>query len=108
MEVSQNIPIYSYSVTLAYNGISIIVFFKAPDLKCIFYDTWSSDIFLGTSSTCICVSVSPTFATKNKYILRPARLPKPKFKQICHIIMDFYHVLCLNGKSWSCGHPVGG
>ena len=42
--------------------------------------------FLGT---CICVSVSPTFATKNKLILRPARLPKPKFKQICHIIMDF-------------------
>ena len=26
--------------------------FKTPDLECIFYDTWSSDIFLGTSSIC--------------------------------------------------------
>ena len=25
MEVSQNIPIFTYSVTLAYNGISIII-----------------------------------------------------------------------------------
>ena len=24
--------------------------FKAPALECIFYNTWSSDIFLGTSS----------------------------------------------------------
>ena len=31
-------------------GISIIIFFKAPALECIFYDTWSLDIFWGTSS----------------------------------------------------------
>ena len=41
MAVSQNIPIYSYSVTLAYNGISIIIYLKTPALECIFSDTWS-------------------------------------------------------------------
>ena len=38
-------------MTLAYNGISIIVFFKAPALECIFYDNWCLHIFLGTSSS---------------------------------------------------------
>ena len=51
MEVSQNIPIYSYSVTLAYNGISIIIYLKTPALECIFSDTWSWSIFSDTSSS---------------------------------------------------------
>ena len=38
------------------------------------------------------MSVSPTFATKKTLIFRPARLPKPKTKQICHIIRDFFPV----------------
>ena len=53
MEVPQKIPISAFSATLAYNGISITIFFKAPALVHIFYDTWSEDIFLGTSSTLI-------------------------------------------------------
>ena len=32
MAVSQNIPIYSYSVTLAYIGIYIIIYLKTPAL----------------------------------------------------------------------------
>ena len=39
MEVSQNITIYTYSVTLAYNGISIITYLKTPALECIFVET---------------------------------------------------------------------
>ena len=34
----------SENTTLAYNGISIRIYFKAPALECIFYDTWSTDI----------------------------------------------------------------
>ena len=30
IEVSQNIPIYTHSVTLAYHGIFIIIYLKAP------------------------------------------------------------------------------
>ena len=41
MEVPKNIPIYTYSGTLAYNGISIIIYLKTPALECIFSDTWS-------------------------------------------------------------------
>ena len=50
MEVPQKMLIQTFSVTLAYYVNSIIVFFKAPALKCIFYDTWSSDIFSGCLS----------------------------------------------------------
>ena len=50
MEVSPKIPIYTFLATLAYNGISIIAFLKAPDLECIFGDTWLTGIFGGTSS----------------------------------------------------------
>ena len=41
MEVSQNISIYSYSVTLAYNGITIRIYLKTHTLECIFSHTWS-------------------------------------------------------------------
>ena len=41
LEVSQNIPIYKYSVTLAYNGISLIIYLKTPALECMLRDTWS-------------------------------------------------------------------
>ena len=41
MEVPQKISIYAFSVALAYNGISILIFLKAPDIKCIFRGTWS-------------------------------------------------------------------
>ena len=51
MEVSPKIPIYTFLATLAYNGISIIAFLKAPALECIFGDTWLTGIFGGTSST---------------------------------------------------------
>ena len=51
MEVPQKILIWTFFATLAYNGNCIIVFFKAPALECTFYDTLSSDIFLGTFST---------------------------------------------------------
>ena len=51
MEVPHKILIQTISVTLAYDGISITIFFKAPALECILYDTWSSDIFQGTYST---------------------------------------------------------
>ena len=50
MEVSENIPIHTYSVTLAYNGISILIYLKTSALECIFRDTWSSSIFIDTSS----------------------------------------------------------
>ena len=49
-EVSQNIPIYTYSATLAYNRIYILLYLKTPALECIFRDTWSSSIFIDTSS----------------------------------------------------------
>ena len=39
MEVPQKIRIYTFSVTLAYNGISITIFVTAPALECIFYAT---------------------------------------------------------------------
>ena len=51
MEMPQKIPIYTFSATLGHNGISILIFFKAPVLECIISGTWSSDIFFGTSST---------------------------------------------------------
>ena len=51
MEVSPKIPIYTFLATLAYNGISIIAFLKAPASECIFGDTWLTGIFGGTSST---------------------------------------------------------
>ena len=41
MEVSLKIPNFLFSVALAYNGISIIIFLKAPDLECNFRGTWS-------------------------------------------------------------------
>ena len=41
MEVPQKILIYTFSVALSYNGISIIIFLKAPDLECIFRGNWS-------------------------------------------------------------------
>ena len=37
MEVPQKIQFFTFSATIAYNGISIIIFFKAPALECIFY-----------------------------------------------------------------------
>ena len=49
MKVSQNIPIYTYSTTLAYNLILILIYLKTPALECIFRDTWSWNIF--SSST---------------------------------------------------------
>ena len=36
MEVPHKILIYTFSATLAYNGISITIVFKAPALECIF------------------------------------------------------------------------
>ena len=36
MEVPQKIPFYTFSTTLVFNGIFIIVFFKASALECIF------------------------------------------------------------------------
>ena len=39
MEVPHKILILSFSATLAYNGNPIIIFFKAPALECIFYNT---------------------------------------------------------------------
>ena len=51
MEVWQNIPINAYSVTLVFNGISIMRYLKTPALECIFRDTWSWSIFIDTSST---------------------------------------------------------
>ena len=38
MVVSQNMPIYTYSLTLAHNGIFIKLYLKAPALECIFRD----------------------------------------------------------------------
>ena len=35
MEVSLKLPNFRFSVALAYNGISIIIFSKAPDIECI-------------------------------------------------------------------------
>ena len=37
MEVPKKIV--TFSATLVYNENFIIIFFKAPDLECIFYDT---------------------------------------------------------------------
>ena len=51
-------------------------------IQCVLYAD-----FLGT---CICLPVSSTFATKNTYIFRPARLPKPKIKQICQDYQGFF------------------
>ena len=51
MEVSQNISLYTYSVTLAYNMISIMIYLKTPVLQSIFKNTWSWSIFIDTSST---------------------------------------------------------
>ena len=53
MEVSQNIPIYWYSVTVDYNGIFIILYLKTPALECIFSNSWSWSIFSHTSSTSV-------------------------------------------------------
>ena len=39
MEVPQKISKSAFSATLAYNGIDILIFFKVPALKCIFYGT---------------------------------------------------------------------
>ena len=36
MEVPKKIQIYKFSATLAYNGISMIIFFRAPAIECIF------------------------------------------------------------------------
>ena len=36
MKVSHNIPSYSNSVILAYNGIFIIIYFNQPAFDCIF------------------------------------------------------------------------
>ena len=59
MEVSQNILICSYSMTLAYNGISIRIYLKSPALKCIFPNNWSWYIFSNTSSSrrCCCFGI---------------------------------------------------
>ena len=38
LEVPQKIPISTFSATNAYNVISIIIFLKAPALKCIFFN----------------------------------------------------------------------
>ena len=40
MEMSKNIPIYTYSVRFAYNGISIITYLQTPALECIFFNNW--------------------------------------------------------------------
>ena len=57
--------------------------------------------------TCICVSVSSTFATKNTYIFRSARLPKPKVKQISQIIRDFFsHQIGPIGLIWCSSRDV--
>ena len=39
MEVPQKLPICMFSVGLAINGISIVIFLKAPDLKYIYRGT---------------------------------------------------------------------
>ena len=39
MEVPQKIPIYTFSVALAYNGTFIVILLKAPDLEYIFRGT---------------------------------------------------------------------
>ena len=41
LKVSQNILMYKYSETLAYNWIFIIIYLKTPYLYCIFRYTWS-------------------------------------------------------------------
>ena len=38
-------PVVEPLLNLAYNGISILMFFKAPALERIFYETSSLDIF---------------------------------------------------------------
>ena len=43
--------IYTYLGTLDYNWVSLITYLKTPALECIFRDTWSWSIFIGTSST---------------------------------------------------------
>ena len=55
MEISQNIPIYTYSATLAYYSISIIIYLKTPALECILRETWTWSIFISTSSTPFCI-----------------------------------------------------
>ena len=51
MENLQKISIYMFSVALAYNGISIIVFLKATDSDYFCRGTRSGNILIGTSST---------------------------------------------------------
>ena len=50
VKVPRKIHIYTFSAKLGGNGISIIIFLKAPALQCIFSGTWSSYIF-GITST---------------------------------------------------------
>ena len=53
MEMPQKIRIQTFSAALGHKGISIIIFSSSPALECIFSDTWSSDIFFGTTSNLI-------------------------------------------------------
>ena len=45
MEVSQDITIYTYSVKLAYNWISIIIYLKTPVLYCIYSKTLGHEVY---------------------------------------------------------------
>ena len=50
IDVSESIPILTYSASLSYNEISILIYLKTPGLGRIPLDTWSSSIFIDTSS----------------------------------------------------------
>ena len=41
MKVPQKRGIYRFSVALAINEISTIIYLRVPDLECIFRGTWS-------------------------------------------------------------------
>ena len=51
IEMSQNIPIYTYSVTPVYNGISIITYLNTPTLWCLFRNNLSWSILLSPPPT---------------------------------------------------------
>ena len=94
-DVPQKIPIYTFSVALAYYGISIIIFLKASDLECIFRGTSYLSIFIGTSSTTNPVKEREKgFGEKNTSILCLCVL----FKKQCtkHLLCVAKPGLCFN------------
>ena len=48
MEVSQKIPIYTYSATLAFNGISIIIYLRTP----VYSETLGLEVYSVTLPLC--------------------------------------------------------